>query len=472
MSERAPATPDDGARPAERARAETEPYALLLLRERLYASGLALARPLLPLVARANAKLARGVKGRRKAVARLEAWAAAAREPARALVWVHAPSVGESLMAQAIVTELRARAPELQLAFTHFSPSAERVAARVGADVADYLPWDIPGDAERALEALRPSAIVYVRTEAWPVLSALAHAAGARLALVNAVLAEGSSRLGAASRFLLGPTYRRLDGVGAVAAEDAARFPRLGVEPGRVRVTGDARFDQVWQRVQALAISGPHDPLLARLREPGVITVVAGSTWGPDEERLVPGYARARAQSAWQGVRWRLIVAPHEPHERHLKALEERLAQAGLAHARLAAVEGGAPPPEVVVVDRVGVLADLYAVVALAYVGGGFHAAGLHSVVEPAALGVPVLFGPRHGSAHEAAELIRSGGGFQVEDAAGVARRLIELGGGREAEAARGRAAAAARAYVRSHLGGAAANAELVLELLAAAAGR
>ena len=438
----------------------------LLARERLYIGALAAVRPWLPLAGRLNAKLARGVAGRRGAPARLAAWAAAARDPARALVWVHAPSVGEGLMAEAIIGALRERAPELQVAFTHFSPSAERLAPRLGADVADYLPWDLPAEVAPALAALRPAAIVYVRTEAWPVLSTLAQAAGARLALVNAVLAEGSSRLRAASRFLLGPTYRRLDAVGAVAGDDAARFPRLGVLRERVRVTGDARFDQVWRRVQSLAVQGRNEPLLARLREPGVLTVVAGSTWPPDEERLVPAFARLRAGGRG---RWRLVVAPHEPDESHLAALEARLSAAGLAHARLAAVEAAAPPPEVVVVDRVGVLADLYAVAGLAYVGGGFHAAGLHSVVEPAALGVPVLFGPRHGNAREAPELAEAGGGFQVGDAAELERRLAELGAGAGAEAPRRRAAAAARDYVRAHLGGAAANAELVLELLAAA---
>ncbi len=441
----------------------------LLLRERIYAGALAAVRPLLPLVGRLNAKLARGVAGRREATARLEAWAAAGRDPARALVWMHAPSVGEGLMAQAIIGALRERAPDLQIAFTHFSPSAERLAARVGADVADYLPWDLPGEVERALAALRPSALVYVRTEAWPVLSARAAAAGAGLALVNAVLGEGSSRLGAASRFLLGPTYRRLDAVGAVAAEDAARFSRLGVSPDRVHVTGDARFDQVWERVQSLRAERRNEALLARLREPGTMTVVAGSTWGPDDERLVPAFARARATGPAPGDRWRLIVAPHEPDERHLRALEARLTGTGLEHARLAAVEGGAALPEVVVVDRVGVLADLYAVADLAYVGGGFHAAGLHSVVEPAALGKPVLFGRRHGNAREAAELEEAGGGFQVSSAAGVERRLAELVAGPEAEEKRSRAAAAAQAYVRARLGGAAANAELVLGLLAAA---
>jgi 3-deoxy-D-manno-octulosonic-acid transferase len=433
-------------------------------RERLYAGAIAVARRLLPMTAPLDAKLARGLAGRRGAVARLEAWAQSGRKDTGArLVWVHAPSVGEGLMAQAIMAELRARAPDLQLAFTHFSPSAERLAADVGADVADYLPWDEPGEVARALAALRPDAIAFVRTEAWPTLTALAQREDVRLLLVNAVLAAGSSRLRAPARYLLGPTYRRLDAVGAVAPEDAARFERLGVPRARVHVTGDARFDQVWRRVQGLRRD---EPLLERLKGLLVTTLVAGSTWTGDEERLIPAFALVRTLAARTGLHWRLVIAPHEPTEDHLQALEARIEDADLPCARLADVERSADPvPAVVVVDRVGVLADLYAIAHLAYVGGGFHAAGLHSVVEPAALAVPVLFGPHHGNAREAGELEDAGGGFEVSDVSELQSSLLALSG-RSGRAARDRAAAAAQQYVRSRLGGAAANAELILEQL------
>src|SRR5690606_17162217 len=161
-----------------------------------------------------------------------------------------------------------------------------------------------------------------------------------------AVLSEGSSRLGAGSRYLLGPGYARLDAVGAVAEPDARRFSLLGVAPERVRVRGDARFDQVWARVRALGDEEERmrNPLLRRLRDETVVTVVAGSTWPADEERLVPAFARARREEAL-----RLVVAPHEPDATHLTGLERRLDAAGLTHARLAEVEAGTGPlPEVV----------------------------------------------------------------------------------------------------------------------------
>lgn len=426
------------------------------LRERLYEAAILAARPLLRAAAPLDPRLRRGVEARRGAVRVLADWAARERDPARPLVWVHAPSVGEALMAQAIIGSLRELRAEVQVAFTFFSPSAERVAARVGADVSGYLPWDTAGPVRRALDALRPAAVAYVRTEVWPVLGREAARRGAALALVNAVLPESSSRLRPASRFLLGPAYRRLDAVGAVTEAHARRFSRLGVAPERVRTTGDARFDQVWARVRA---GGANGALVERVRDPAVVTLVAGSTWGADEARLVPAFARARSTRPM-----RLVVAPHEPDEAHLRPLEAALDAAGLAHARLAAVERGTGPlPGVVVVDRIGVLADLYRAGEIAYVGGGFHAAGLHSVVEPAALEVPVLFGPRHANAREAAELAGAGGGFVVADEEALAARILALAADEEA---RREAGAAAVAYVRSQLGGARRNAELVLEVM------
>jgi len=449
------------------------------MRELLYEAALAAARPVLRLAAPFHPRLSAGVAGRAAAVPQLAAWGAAHRRPSAPLVWVHAPSVGEALMAQAILEALLARRPGVQIGFTWFSTSAERVAARVPADVRAYLPWDTRGPVRRALDALRPDALVFVRTEIWPVLVREAAARGIPCALVNAVLSSGSSRASGPGRWALEPAYARLSAVGAVSDEDAARFPALGVPPGRVRVTGDGRFDQVWARVhgerggRAVRAAAPapapadagaargaaHEPAaVAAVRQgPGPL-LVAGSTWPADEALLVRALAAVRGQHPL-----RAVIAPHEPTPAHLEGLDRTLDGAGLSHARLAAVEAGTPAPDVVVVDRVGVLADLYRAGSLAWVGGGFGTDGLHSVVEPAALALPVLFGPRLGNAREAGALAAEGGGFVVRTAAeaeAALRRLLAD------HAAREEAGRAAMGFVRARLGGAAANAALVAELL------
>jgi 3-deoxy-D-manno-octulosonic-acid transferase len=412
----------------------------------------------LGLAAPFSAKLRRGLAGRRGALAALEAWAAAARDPDRPLYWLHAPSVGEALMAQAIVAALRQERPAAQFAFTFFSPSAERVAPRVGADVAAYLPWDTRSNSRAALAALRPGAIGFIRTEIWPGLVREAGAADVPVLLLNAALGADSSRVRGPGRRLLAPSYRRLAAVGAVSEADAARFPRLGVAPGRVTVTGDARFDQVLERVAAIDRGAP---LLRRLAD-GVHTIAAGSTWPADEARLVPALASLRGR--W---RFRLVAAPHEPSEAHVAGLERRLRAHGFAAARLGAVEASDTPlPDAVVVDRIGVLAELYALAHSAYVGGGFGTAGLHSVVEPAALGVPVAYGPAFGNAQEAAALAAAGGG-RVASGGTVAAAATALAAIFDEwlgdETRRAAASESAARFVAERRGGALRNARLLL---------
>jgi 3-deoxy-D-manno-octulosonic-acid transferase len=427
------------------------------LGELIYQAAAHAAPPALRLAAPFHAKLRRGLDGRRQALASMRDWAARHRDPERPLAWLHAPSVGEAFMAQAILAAIREQAPGTQAVFTFFSPSAERVASRIGADWHGYLPWDRAGDMNAALDAIDPACIAFVRTEIWPVLGRLARDRGVPVLLLNAVLAEGSSRTGRGARWLLGPAYRRLDGVGAASDADADRFPILGVARDRVQVTGDARFDQVWRRISTI---DRDRPLLRALAAGKGSVLVAGSTWPADEERLVAALAGLRSH----GVAWRFIVAPHEPTHAHVAGIEARLANAGFSCARLPADDAAAlPAVDALVVDRVGVLADLYAVADAAYVGGGFGTAGLHSVVEPAALAVPVLFGPRHGNAREADRLAAAGGGFVVRDVAGLQARLEALHGDASLHA---RAATAAREFVRRHTGGADRNARLLLSVL------
>jgi 3-deoxy-D-manno-octulosonic-acid transferase len=425
--------------------------------ETLYTLALRAARPLLPLAARGEGKLARGIRGRAGVLERMEAWARANRDPARPLAWFHAPSVGEGLQARAVVQAFRARQPDAQVAYTFFSPSAESFARTVQADFADYLPLDLPGDVRRALDALRPAVIAFSKTDVWPVLTREAKSRGVRLAMLSGTLPASSSRLGGPARALLGPAYRRLDVAAAISPDDAERFGALGVPGDRRMVMGDARFDQVWARAQAVDRASP---LLRPFAGFGGLTLVAGSTWPADEEKL----ASALARMADVDRPLRAILVPHEPTPAHLEILEMQLRLNEITgFVRLSRVEAGAEPGRTIVVDRVGVLGDLYALADVAYVGGGWGTAGLHSVLEPAAFGVPVFFGPRHANAREAGELIARGGAFELRDDESAAAQILPM----IQDPARRRAAGdAARAYVQSNLGAAERGAGIIERLL------
>ncbi|MEO7712952.1 MAG: hypothetical protein ABIV10_08545, partial [Gemmatimonadaceae bacterium] len=237
------------------------------------------------------------------------------------------------------------------------------------------------------------------------------------------------------------------------STEDADRLIALGVPSRRVSVTGDARYDQVWARAEHVDRASP---LLSPLLN-GRPTLVAGSTWTSDEVALLPAWTRIAAHRPTV----RLIIAPHEPTSDHLIPIEQWADGAGLRAARLDSA--GAADADVVIVDRVGVLGDLYALADIAFVGGAFHAAGLHSVLEPAAFGAPVLFGPRYHGARDARLLIDADAA-QATDGVDALHRAIArwLDAPTECEAA-GRAA---RGVVHHGLGGAERSYALVSTLL------
>ncbi|HXE59022.1 MAG TPA: glycosyltransferase N-terminal domain-containing protein [Gemmatimonadales bacterium] len=431
----------------------------------LYRIGIRLGSALLPVAALAGGKLGRAHRGRIGVLRRLETWGSAGREPHRPLVWFHAPSVGEGLQAESVLARLRARHPHWQIAYTYFSPSAGAFAARlrerVGAELADYLPYDTPGAVERTLDALRPDALVFTKLDLWPELATAAAGRGIPVLLVAATVRPGSGRLRGPIRRLLAPGYAAVSRAGAISPEDAERLASLGVAADRIEVTGDPRFDSVVERIAGL---GPDDPLFRF--GTGAPTLVAGSTWPGDEGVLLRAFTRVRSHRPDA----RLILVPHEPVPSHLDAIDRRAGRLGLPRpVRLGAADGPVP---LLLVDRVGLLAKLYGAGAMAYVGGGFHRAGLHSVLEPAAWGIPVAFGPRWRESRDARLLVEAGGAEALEESveARAAERLAVLWEAwlvdERRRAAQGRAA---RRVVLEGAGAADRNAALVERMVARA---
>lgn len=423
---------------------------------RLAQAGVRTAGPLVGVLPGAGAsKLARGIAGRRGADLHLARWGGEARDPTRPVVWFHAPSVGEGLQARAVIEALRRRREEVQVVFTHFSPSAEKLAAAMPVDVSGYLPWDLVGAMRRVVEAVRPDALAFTKTEVWPVLAEVAAAKGIPLALVAATLPPGARRLRWPARTLMRSTWAALDRVATIAAEDGRRFLELGVAADRVVVTGDPGIDSAAQRARA---ADPEAPYLRPFHVAPRPTLVAGSTWPSDEDVLASALEML-------GPELRVVLAPHEPAPERVASLVRRFGSADRKTATLADVEGAgtAAGVDVVVVDRVGVLAHLYTVGTVAYVGGGFHGAGLHSVLEPAAARLPTTFGPRHHNARAAGDLLALGGGVEVSGASELA---ATLGGWLADPRALDYAAGRAYDYIDAHLGAAERTASILDDLL------
>lgn len=410
-----------------------------------------------PVAARSGSKTARALVGRQGAGEALRAWGLEHRSPGLPGIWIHAPSVGEGLVASAVLEALGGRRAGLQAVFTHLSPSAEALAAGMPAAWAGYLPWDVPGEVGPTLDAVRPGGVVFTRTEVWPILVAESHRRRVPVAMVGGIVRPGAGRSRWWARAALRSTWRRLSLACAVTDADAEGFARMGVPTAALQVTGDPGIDSAAARAGALKLD---EPWLVPFAEEPRPTVVAGSTWPSDLRVLLPALDRARR--AVPGLR--VVVAPHEPTAAVAAGVLADFFGYGWRGATLAEVEaGGAVDVDVVVVERLGVLARLYRVADVAYVGGGFHGAGLHSVLEPAAAGVPVLFGPRHANSRAAGDLAGAGGARSVASAQVLEEALVHwLTDGAAHAYAGGRASG----YIHAHRGAAARTAALLDDLL------
>lgn len=458
-----------------------------------YATVVALARTASHFAPPGEAKFLRALRARRGVVERIEQQARTHRDRSRPLVWLHAPSVGEGLQARPVAHAIRLAHPTWQIAYTYFSPSAESFAATVGADITEYLPFDSARDADAVLNALSPSVLVFAKLDVWPTLVARAVRRGIPVAMISGTLAARSGRRGWWSRQLVHDAYASLRAVGVIDAEHGARLQELGVSPAVLQVTGDTRFDQVVARAAGVNRDAPLFRALASTRP----TVVAGSTWPADEVALLDAWAAlmrefprqeqptrehdargpSHALSHGPSHRPRLLIAPHEPTAAHCAPIERWASDAGLSLRRVSHMEAEAATAaqhddpalsrdgiDVVLIDRVGMLGDLYALADVAFVGGGFHAAGLHSVIEPAAFGVPVLFGPRYDMSREAELLLAKGGAMSVTSAQAL-RDAIERW--LRDPVARVAAGHSARALVESERGATQRSVQLIEQLMA-----
>ena len=415
-----------------------------------YAIAGRIADAFIAIVPAGESKFRRGLSARRGLIERYRRWASTQRDSSRPLVWFHAPSVGEGLQALPVIDLLSQRRRDIQIAYTFYSPSAERFSRSVKADFADYLPFDRFDHANAIVRALRPAALIFSKLDVWPALTEAASAHEVKIGVISATLAEGSGRRGLFARALLSDAYAALDRVGAIDEDDAERLRQQGVQRDRITVTGDTRYDQVWARAER-----PSPSLVQSLRSSRP-TLVAGSTWPSDEEHLLPAWLRIREKIPDA----RLIIAPHEIDSGHLDSIIG-WARKNLQLTRIDSPD--APNADVVLVDRFGILGDLYALADVAFVGGAFHAAGLHSVLEPAAFGAPVLFGPRYDKSRDAVRLIAAGGGASVKNDVDLSIRLGDWLG---SIVARDAAGAAAKAMVQEGLGAAERSYQLVTTLL------
>ena len=337
-------------------------------------------------------------------------------------IWVHAVSVGESIAAAPMIRELMARYPHLPITVTCMTPTgSERVQALFGDSVQHcYLPYDLPWAAARFLERARPKLAVVMETELWPNHIHQCARRGIPVALANARLSARSARGYARFARLTAPMLAKLSLIAVQTEAEAERFRQLGARDECVEVTGSIKFD--------LTI----DPALleraSKLRQQWTALErplwIAASTHAGEDEIILAAHRQLLSNHP-QAL---LILVPRHPER--FASVYESAVRDGFVAVRRSTGEVVDAGTQVLVGDTMGELLFLYALADIAFVGGSLVPNGGHNLLEPAALGKPVLSGPHLFNFLEISAQLRAAGALrEVQDAEQLAQAVSELWG-------------------------------------------
>ncbi len=380
------------------------------------------------LAARWNPKVQKWVEGRRDLMERLRK----AIPKGERIIWFHSASLGEFEQGRPVMEAVRQQMPEYKILLTFFSPSGYEIRKNYnGADYIFYMPFDKPAMAREFIEIVKPEIAVFIKYEFWLNHIEELRRSGCKTYLISAIFRPKSIFFrpwGGAFRRALG-TYRKI----FVQNGDSKELLQgIGIE--NMVVAGDTRFD----RVAALCENAPRIETIEQFRG-GQLMMVAGSTWGPDEEAML--------ESINRHPEVKFVIAPHEMDENRINSFMSRVRGGAVRYTQSDGVE--LDKCQVMIIDTIGLLSAIYRYADVAYVGGGFGV-GIHNTLEPATYGIPVAFGPRYEKFREAKELIACGAACSITSSDEFA---VWFDGMISDKEARLKAGKAAKVYVEENRG-------------------
>jgi 3-deoxy-D-manno-octulosonic-acid transferase len=333
----------------------------------------------------------------------------------RGALWLHAVSVGEVGVAATLAQSLP---PDLPLLVTTVTPTGQeraralfsgQTSGRAGRSGVAYLPFDLGFAVRRFFRRHEPSALILVEGDYWPLLLREARRRGLPVAVVNGRVGDRSNRRMLRLRAVLGPLFAAVDRFGVQTVGDRDRFVGLGIDPGRIVVTGNLKYES------------PEPPRKPELEEAlkevaaGRPLLLAGSTMAGEEAAVLDAF-----QATGGGESALLVIAPRHPER--WNEVDALLQGRNAGHVRRSALGGGfdrPSTPAVVLLDSLGELAGLYRLATAAFIGGTLAPTGGHNPLEAARFGVPIAVGPAMHNFREMAEAF---------DTAGAWRRVADAG--------------------------------------------
>jgi 3-deoxy-D-manno-octulosonic-acid transferase len=332
------------------------------------------------------------------------------------VIWIHAVSVGEVLATEPVVQALVEQYPEHSILLTTVTPTGSaRVTALFGNVVAHvYAPYDLPAAVSKFLDRVRPQLAIVMETELWPNLFHACQQRSVPLLLVNARLSEKSVAGYQRVRSLASQTLSAVTEIAAQSELDAGRFRSLGVDERRIKVTGNMKFEQ---RIPPSLLERAE--VLRRDWGVGRAVWVAGSTHEGEDEQLLDVFRQLRQQF----MDCLLVLVPRHPER--FETVTELCRHRGYNTVLRSEGVSCTPDTEVFIGDSMGELPLFYAASDVAFVGGSLVRHGGHNLLEPAALGVPVVTGPHVFNFVEICELLLQAGACEkVDDTTGLLRTV------------------------------------------------
>lgn len=379
-------------------------------------------------------------------------------------IWIHAVSVGEALTARALIDDLREQYPRLRIFLSTTTMTGQQVARTHvrGVDDVFFFPFDLGFIVRRTLRIVRPQLFVIMETEIWPNLLRECRTSGVKTLLVNGRISTRSYPRYRLARPFFRRVLRDLDRACMQSDESARRLIDIGMDPSRVVVTGSLKFDSLNMpgHGEAAATARGRYRVLRFFRVADDRPVlIAASTLKGEEEPVFRAFSRIKREHA----NALLIVAPRKP-ERFPEA-EALAIDAGFTVSRRSELPVDAEPrTDVVILDTIGELAQLYQIATAVFVGGSLVDAGGHNILEPAVYGKPIVVGPHMSNFAEITRTFLENGALeQVPDEAALETALLAL---LADPVRRARLGAAARALVEANRGARGRTMAVVSDLL------
>ncbi len=313
-------------------------------------------------------------------------------------VWLHAASVGEVQAATKLINEMEDKYPKATFLLSTITEQGMNVARQQLGDkvFCFYAPFDLPFTVRRLLTKLKPDLYICIETELWPNLLIEAQRQGVKLALLNGRMSEGSWTRYKKIKPLIKRTIKCFDQISVITKDDGQRFINLGADPDKVKTLGNAKYSNNKQ---------PDKGEGTKLRKRYLIDIdqpvlILGSTHGNEEEMLLP--TQQSLKESFEGLV--TIIAPR--HLNRLTEVEKLLTGEGIDYSMLSRIEDQKSRHDLILVDSMGHLANLYAMADVIFCGGSLVAKGGHNVMEAAIWGKPVFYGPYMKDFADAAALL------------------------------------------------------------------